>query len=212
MGVLADGQTIMFIGDSITDVGRRGQAFPLGDGYVRLFRELMIARHPDWELNVINKGIGGNTVEDLWNRWDDDCLRLTPDVLSILIGINDLHRTLMSRDFPVPPARFAELYESILSRAMEACSPRTVLLTPFYISKDAHDGSARSKVLALLPEYIDVVKRMSDTFGTALVDLHALFQKHLATREADDFCPEPVHPHRTGHLVIAEAVAGALDG
>ncbi len=212
MGILADGQKIMFIGDSITDVGRRGAAFPLGDGYVRLFRELAIAAHPEWELTIINKGIGGNTVEDLWNRWDDDCLRHEPDVLSILIGINDLHRTLFNRDFPVPPDRFAELYASILQRAMDECSPRTILLSPFYISRDSHEGSNRAKVLAVLPDYIAVVKDMSERFGTAFVDLHELFQRHLATREPDEYCPEPVHPHRTGHLVIANAVLATLDG
>ena len=59
------GQTMLFIGDSITDCGRRGAEMPLGSGYVRLFTELATARFPDRNIAYINKGIGGNKVSDL---------------------------------------------------------------------------------------------------------------------------------------------------
>ena len=100
---LKKGDTILFIGDSITDCGRRAEFSPLGNGYVKLFADMMTVREPAKRLTVINKGIGGDTVVGLRDRWSDDVLRHKPNWLSIKIGINDLHRTLVNTD-PIPPA------------------------------------------------------------------------------------------------------------
>ena len=88
------GETMLFIGDSITDCGRRGADAPLGSGYVSLFAELATARHPERAIHYINKGIDGNKVSDLVERWREDVLFHEPDRLSIKIGINDLHSHL----------------------------------------------------------------------------------------------------------------------
>ena len=85
-----------------------------------------------------------------------------------------------------------------------------MLISPFYISIDTSGQTFRSSVLDLIPEYIAVVERMSKKYGTKLVQLHDLFQEHLKYRDADTFCPEPVHPNRAGHLVIAQAVLDEL--
>lgn len=212
MSALKDGQTVLFVGDSITDCGRRGASAPYGDGYVALFRELMAARYPSQKNSVINKGIGGNTVEDLAGRWEDDVVRHRPDWLSVKIGINDLHRTLFNREFPVPPDTFATTYEKILQRVADEWGPELILISPFYISRDFTSGGNRSMVLEKLPEYIGIVEKLAKQFGARYVPLHDIFQKALETREPDDFCPEPVHPHRAGHLVIANAVADAMEG
>jgi lysophospholipase L1-like esterase len=66
-------------------------------------------------------------------------------------------------------------------------------------------------VLAFLPEYIEVVEKTAKKFGTRYVPLQDIFQKHLQLREADVFCPEPVHPNRTGHMVIADAIMRAIE-
>ena len=65
------GQLFLLIGDSITDCGRRGDSAPYGDGYVSLFRDLVIARHPERDIRWLNRGIGGNRVTNLYDRWDD---------------------------------------------------------------------------------------------------------------------------------------------
>lgn len=211
MNALKDGQTILFIGDSITDCGRRGQNAPYGDGYVALFRELMIARYPERQVTVINKGIGGNKITDLDGRWEDDVVRHRPDWLSIKIGINDLHTHLMKAQYGVPPDTFATVYESVLKRTLAAWKPKLILISPFYISRDFASGSFRSQVLGLLPQYIGTVERLARRYKGRYVPLHDIFQKHLETREPDVFCPEPVHPIRAGHLVIAEAIMAAIE-
>ena len=91
---IKDGETLLMIGDSITDCGRRGNDPPLGSGYVRMFSELVTAHHPEREIRYINKGIGGNKVTDLKERWRDDVLYHKPDRLTVKIGINDLHSHL----------------------------------------------------------------------------------------------------------------------
>lgn len=208
---IGDGDTILFIGDSITDCGRRGPGRPLGDGYVRLFSELAAIREPAKRIRVINKGIGGDRVTGLRSRWSDDVLRNRPDWLSIKIGINDLHSVLRNDPQAVTPELFREAYDEILSRTRKALPRcRLLLIDPFYLSTDSAPTSFRHEVLALLPKYIAVVHQMSRKYRTRLVRTHDMFRRLLKFHEPDLFCAEPVHPNMTGHLAIAEAVYEAL--
>lgn len=77
-----------------------------------------------------------------------------------------------------------------------------MLLEPFYISLSSRD-TRRKIALDLLPEYIQVARDMSAKYNTLLVKMHDIYQEHLTFREAECFCPEPVHPNRGGHLVLA---------
>jgi lysophospholipase L1-like esterase len=207
---LRDGQTFVLIGDSITDCGRRYEAAPYGNGYVSLLIEMIAAQWPERSIRYLNKGIGGNRVTDLRDRWRDDVMRHRPDWLSIMIGINDLHSHLGGGPGAVDPGLFRETYDSILQEVTTNLSPQIVLLDPFYISTDTSGSSSRSQVLALMPEYIATVHDMAGKYGTRLVETHEVFQQQLAYREPDVFCPEPVHPYRSGHLVIAHALLQAL--
>ena len=208
---LRSGQTILFIGDSITDCGRRGADAPLGNGYVKLFANKLIIHHPQKAITVINKGIGGDVSTGLRNRWTDDVLRNKPDWLSIKIGINDLHRTLAQSPEAVPPKLYREAYENIIIRTRKAL-PRCkiLLIDPFYISTETAPGSFRSTVLDLLPQYLRVVNDLSRKHGTLRVKTHELYQRLLKAHEPDTFCPEPVLPNLTGHTVIADAVYDTL--
>ncbi len=204
------GQTMLFIGDSITDCGRRGAEMPLGSGYVRLFTELATARFPDRNIAYINKGIGGNRITDLKERWRDDVLFHKPDRLSIKIGINDLHSHLRNPQDGVSPEHFASVYDEVLGCTRDELNCPLLLITPFYISTDCSGSTFRSQVLSLLPCYIETVEAMAVKYDARLVNLHDIYQEHLQYRDADTFCPEPVHPNHTGHIVIAEALMQAL--
>ncbi|HIG19056.1 MAG TPA: GDSL family lipase, partial [Candidatus Handelsmanbacteria bacterium] len=167
--------TMLFIGDSITDCGRRGAEAPLGAGYVRAFTELATSRWPERNIRWINKGIGGNKVSDLRERWVDDVLFHKPDRLSVKIGINDLHSSLRGAEGGVDPARFEQLYDEILDMTKSELGCPVVLVSPFYISKDTSGQTFRSQVLELLPQYIEVVSKMSDKYDTLMVPLHDVF-------------------------------------
>lgn len=203
---IEDGQQVLFIGDSITDCGRRGGEAPLGNGYVRIFTELVTARWPERRISYLNKGIGGHKITDLKERWRDDVLYHRPQVLSLKIGINDLHSHLRGGDGGVSPELFARTYAELMELTQRELNCKVVLLTPFYISTDRSGQTFRSQVLDLIPRYLDTVEKMSAQYHTRLVRLHERFQQQLKYRDADTFCPEPVHPNHTGHLVIAQAL------
>ena len=208
---IQNAQKILFIGDSITDCGRRGPDSPLGNGYVKQFTDLVTIREPSKKIAVINKGIGGDVVTGLRDRWQDDVLRHRPDWLSVKIGINDMHRVLRQSPEAVPPALYREAYDDILSRTRKALPKcRFLLIDPFYMSTERSGTSFRRAVLDLIPEYVAVVHAMSRKYRTRLVKTHAIFQNLLKVHEPDTFGAEPVHPNLTGHLVIAEAVYAAL--
>ena len=205
-----DGQTFLCIGDSITDCGRRAEAAPLGNGYVSLFVEMVTAHYPERNIRFINKGTGGNRVTALRERWLDDVIPNDPDWLSVMIGINDLHSYLGDPAAGVSPEKYREDYDWILGQTVEKTSAQLVLLTPFYVSVDGSGDTFRSQVMGLIPRYIEIVHEMSEKYSTKLVETHNIFQRHLKFRESETFCPEPVHPNRAGHTVIAMALMDAL--
>jgi lysophospholipase L1-like esterase len=208
---IRDGETILFIGDSITDCGRRGVARPLGDGYVKLFADMLALREPARRVAIINKGIGGNRITDLHGRWTDDVMRHRPDLLSVKIGINDLHNHLSDPANGVTPKIFEELYDNVLARTRKALPKcRILLIDPFYISRERSANTWRHSVLNVLRAYVKVVDGMTRKYGARHVKTHEMFQKLLKHYEADTFCGEPVHPNLTGHLAIAEEVYKAL--
>ena len=207
--LIQDGQTVVLIGDSITDTGRRDQHAPYGWGYVKLTIDLITARYPERNITYFNEGIGGNTVADLHGRWEQDCLSHQPDWVTCMIGINDLHRVLRGDDTAVPVDRYEELYRDILSQA-KAAGAKLVLLDPFYICTREQAGDWENQVLDLLDEYIAVVGKLVDEFGALHVRTHELFQRQLQYRPAEVFRPEPVHPNPTGHMVIAHGLLSVL--
>lgn len=208
---IRSGQTVLLIGDSITDCGRRDAARPWGNGYVKLFADMLAIREPEKRVRIINEGISGDRAPGLRDRWTDDVLRHKPDWLTVMIGINDVHSYLGDPKQGVSPARYAEAYDNILSRTKAALPKcRILLIDPFYISIERSPNSIRRVVLDLLAGYIAIVHSLSRKYGTRLVRTHDIFQGLLKYHPADTFCPEPVHPNLTGHLVIADVVYQAL--
>ncbi|HGJ64654.1 TPA: GDSL family lipase [bacterium] len=207
---IQDGQKVLFIGDSITDCGRRDVFAPLGNGYVKFFTELVMAKYPERNIEYVNTGIGGNRVTDLKARWQVDAMDHNPDWLSIKIGINDLHSFLGGDPNGVSPELFEEMYEYLLDLTTKSLDCKIILIDPFYISTDFSSNSFQSKVLDIIPKYIDVVHKMSEKYDTKLVKLHDMFQNQLKYRDASTFCPEPVHPNLVGHLIMAMEVLKVL--
>jgi acyl-CoA thioesterase-1 len=205
---IQNGQKIVFIGDSITDCGRRGAHQPLGHGYVRFFHDLAIIRGPEKQFQILNKGISGEKITQLRDRWTDDVIREKPDFLSIKIGINDLHSYLMKHENAVSPALYEEAYEAVLARTrseLPAC--QLLLIEPFYLSiEPVSEVLLRGQIIKILPEYSSIVARLAKKYGARLIESQKLFTPVLAHHSSEVLAPEPVHPHQTGHLLLAEAV------
>lgn len=204
-----DGAKIVFIGDSITDCGRRDPVnAPLGRGYVKLFSDLMTVKYPELTLDIINRGIGGDSIDNLRTRWHDDVMTQNPDFLSVKVGINDLHKHMNDPAFAfLTVDEFKSIYAKLLNLTVEKFpNCQLLLISPFLISQDNIQDSDRKKVLDVIFEYINVVKELSQQFNADFLDLHELFQKQLEYKHPDTYCLEPVHPNPVGHLLMAEAV------
>lgn len=208
---IKNGEKVLFIGDSITDCGRRGAERPFGVGYVKIFSDFMIACESSKKIQIVNKGISGDTAPGLLDRWTDDVISQKPDWLSIKIGINDLHRTLRDPANGISPERYEEVYRKFMERTRkELPRCRIILIQPFYISRELSADSFRKRVLDILPRYLEVVRKMSGLYKTQLIKTHEMFQTLLKYNEPETFCNEPVHPNLTGHVAIASAVYDAF--
>lgn len=206
---LADGQSILFTGDSITDCGRGypvGRKDRLGDGYVSLVDSLLSARYPQKRITLLNTGISGNRVIDLEQRWQRDVLQLQPDWLSVMIGINDVWRQFDSphQREQVDLERFERVYRHVLAQSRPALQG-LVLMTPYLIEPNPQDPM-RSQMDA----YGAVVKQLAVEFDAVVVDVQTVFDAYLRYRSPHSLCDDRIHPNQTGHMIIARAFLAAV--
>nr|WP_092883209.1 SGNH/GDSL hydrolase family protein [Actinopolymorpha cephalotaxi] len=193
--------TVLFIGDSVTDAGReRSDPNGLGGGYPRLVAETYTRARPGDGVRFLNRGISGNRVRDLRARWQEDCLDLTPDVVSILIGINDTWRRYDSGD-ATSADDFARDYDHILARTTDALPARLVLVEPFLLPVTAGQHGWRED----LDPKLEVVRRLAKEYAATLVPLDGLMAGAAADREATDLAADGVHPTDEGHALIARS-------
>lgn len=201
----------LFQGDSITDADRaRLYVNDLGRGYALMAAGWFAARYPERGVRFLNRGISGDRVVDLLARWDDDCLALRPDLLTILIGLNETWRTFDSGD-PTPAGAFERNYRELLTRTRDALpQTRLILMEPFLLPI----APALEAWRADLDPKIQVVRRLARDFGALLVPLDGLFAQAATRREAAYWAEDGVHPTPAGHALIAQAwlrAVGALD-
>ncbi len=202
-----DGQTIVFIGDSITDCGRRDAFAPYGDGYVSLVRAFVSARHPSQRLSWVNRGIGGNTVRDLAARWESDAIATAPDWLSVMIGINDVWRAFNGRpETAVPLAEYEQTLRSLLRRAVDATGCRLILADPYLIEPDRDEPQR-----AMSDRYVEVVGKLAAKFDAVHVRTQQAFDAVLEASAPGFWADDRIHPELPGHAVIADAFLRAIE-
>lgn len=194
-------QTILFIGDSITDAGRGTRAYrPFGFGYVHFTANYLLAKYPELNIRIINTGIGGNTIRDLKNRWDKDCLSYRPDILSVMIGINDLWRTHSNQiNTSAGVEEYEITYQQLLSRLEEQGRCQLVLMEPFMFC-----GDADNPMLEDLRAYIDAVHRTAERFDAVLVPLQQAIDERIKQVTSDKWSDDMVHPFTWAHCWISQ--------
>ena len=194
--------TIVFIGDSITDAERHRQTYkPLGFGYVHFAGNLLWARHPELSLSIVNTGVSGDTIHDMEHRWERDCIAHRPNVVSILVGINDVWQLAMEPALAETAASLSE-YEvtlnELLSRAKQRCDCRFVLMEPFMFCRDPNNV-----VLKALRPYVDVVRRLAANFNAVLVPLQPEIDRQITEIPQERWSADMVHPYLWAHAWIA---------
>lgn len=205
--VFQPGQKLVFIGDSITDAGRRTEAYaPYGRGYVFFVYSFLHARYPELGLTVVNQGIGGNTIRDLKARWERDVIAEQPDWLSVKIGINDVWRRVAGRlDEAVPLDEYVATYRALLEETRRRTAARLILMEPYVIEPDRSDPFR-----SLMDRYVEAVDALAEEFGAILVRTQAAFDEALARQPAPFWAPDRVHPGGPGHAVIARVFLRAV--
>ncbi len=204
--------TLLLIGDSITDTGRarpvgEGLSGALGTGYVSLVDAILNTWQPEIGVRVINMGTSGHTVRDLAGRWQSDVLNLRPDWVSVMIGTNDVWRQFDSPNSPeghVLPAEYARTLNALVTRTLPAVKGM-VLLTPFYLEPRSDAMRAR------MDDYGAMVRQTAEAHGTLFVDTQAAFDAVLAHVDPAALAGDRIHPSVTGHMVLARALLNALD-
>ena len=184
---------ILFIGDSVTDCGRRDDEPDfLGDGYVRLIADRLSGRH------VINAGISGNRAIDLRDRWHIDVVEQKPEILTVYIGINDTWRRYDEND-PTSAATFEANYRACLADVGGAST--LILVEPFVLPVNEEQEHWHED----LDEKRAVVARLAAEFGAGFVPLQLLLSTQAEDHGATALAADGVHPTALGHRMIAEA-------
>lgn len=204
--IFESGQKVLFIGDSITDCGRRDAAAPYGGGYVNLVRSFAIARYPELGLAFANRGVGGDTVRHLDQRWQRDVIEERPDWLSVKIGINDVWRTFGANAHEaVPIDEYEEIYRRLLRQAVKETGCRLIVAEPYVIEPDPSDPMRQH-----MDEFGRIARSLAEEFGAVIVRTQEAFDVALESTSPSDWAHDRVHPNIEGHAVIAQAFLRAI--
>jgi len=198
--------TILFQGDSITDAGRNRQAVEanrihaMGCGYAGQVAARLLRDRPGDNLKIINQGVSGNRIVDLYARWKSDAINLSPDLISILIGVNDTGHE-MNRQNGVEVDRYEALYRMLLELTREKLPEvRLVLCDPFVM----RCGQVNDDWVADIDARRDVVQRLAEEFSAAHVPFQSAMDKGLSQAPPEYWTTDGVHPTPAGHCVMAE--------
>ncbi|MGW1840413.1 SGNH/GDSL hydrolase family protein [Streptomyces sp. BBFR2] len=210
---LRPGTTVMFTGDSITDGGRRQTGDGLGTGYPLHVAGAWGLHHPDRPVTWLNTGVGGHRVSDLEARWQSDVLDARPDVVSVLVGVNDMSwRTFDPDGRVIPAAEFAAGYDRLLA-PLAAAGTELILIEPFLLPVSGTvqaddvfvDEAIRREWRTDLDPKIEAVRELARTYGAHLLAADRMFAALSAASGPEHWAEDGVHPTSAGHAALADA-------
>ena len=199
---------VVFQGDSITDAGRDKRNYrDLGMGYPKFAAEYIRSSNSDIDFDFINMGISGNRTSQLFDRFYTDALAFEPDVISILIGVNDIWHRHLDVHVATTDAQIELNYRSILERIKRESKAKIIILAPFVL--DAPDKEMlREDIKTVLP----IVRKLADEFADAYIPLDEYFAEALKTQPTPlYYSPDGVHPNDNGRMFIAKYYAEAFN-
>jgi lysophospholipase L1-like esterase len=214
-GLVGNSAVVLFQGDSITDAGRDrrqednpNHARALGDGYAFITAAQLLAGRPGAGLKIYNRGISGNKVFQLAERWDKDCLALKPSVVSILIGVNDIWHTL-NGNYQGTVEIYERDYRALLERTRGALPDvRLVVCEPFVL----RTGAVNDKWFPEFDRYRAAARQVANDFRATFVPFQSMFDAAVRQAPPAYWAADGVHPTLAGAERMAAAwlhVAGA---
>ena len=202
---------ILFFGDSITDAGRNrdggSHMSTLGWGFVRVIADRLQGNAPD-KYEIVNRGISGNRVVDLYARIKSDCWNLNPDVISILIGVNDVWHEIGGKN-GVELDRFENVYRMMIEDTKKALpNTKLILCEPFVLEGSAtcatEEVPDRYQRFLSVYDYAKVVRKLAEEYEIPFLPLQERFNERASATEASYYLCDGVHPHIAGATLIAD--------
>ncbi len=189
--------TILFQGDSITD-GNRGRNLDpnhiLGHGYAFLVASALGGRNPEMNWTFLNRGVSGDTVLEMRRRWDEDTISLKPDVLSVLIGVNDYWRGESAEEYRAA-------FDELLAYTKEKLpNTKLVVVEPFATLETPRKEGAKIR------DYQDAARDLAKKYGAVYVLTQDMYNERVANEPSPKYWIwDGVHPTYSGHWLLYEA-------
>jgi len=210
---LKTGDVILFQGDSITDAGRERMkqqsnlSGSFGTGYSFLAASRLLNENPSKDLSIFNRGISGNKVYQLSERWQRDCFDLNPALLSILVGVNDFWHTLDGK-YDGTIEKYAQDYKQLLVLTRKMLPDvKLVIGEPFAVLGCT---VVTDKWFPAFDGYREAAKNLSEEFNAVFIPYQAIFTEALNYAPAKYWTGDGVHPTMAGCSLMAEAWLNAV--
>jgi acyl-CoA thioesterase I len=203
--------SVLFQGDSITNAFRMPQeistSYQMGAGWAMLVAAQILGRRPELNLRFTNRGVSGDTVDRLAARWQTDCVDLKPDVVSVLVGINETLNGMADPAKDRSVETFSAAYEELLRKTRDALpDARLILCEPFVLPV----GQMTPAHLEHLKPRQAAVRMLSERFGAMFISLQRRFNDACRLAPADYWLFDGIHPNAAGQWLIANAWLDAI--
>lgn len=205
-------KTVVYLGDSITDCGRdikNGSTVSIGQGYALITSAELSYLKPG-EYEFINTGVSGSRIVDIYSRIKTDCWNNNPDIISILIGINDIWHEIAAEN-GVDSKRFERIYSMLIEDTLERFPKSKFMLLEPFVLKGSATAENWNYFYENTRERAEITKRIAEKFNQTFIPLQCKFEA------AEKLCPQPhwiadgVHPTPAGHRLIANEWLAAFE-
>ena len=195
---------VLFFGDSITDAGRNRDLVygeeSLGNGYVK-YAAAGLKERGFAEEDIINRGISGHRIVDLYARIKVDCWNHKPDFISVLIGVNDVWHEIYGQN-GVEIDRFERMYRHLIEDTKKALPNVKMMLCEPFVLEGAATNEKFEEFLEVY-KYAEVVKKLAEEYGLAFLPLQEKLSQAAAKTTAEEYLSDGVHPAEGGAKLIA---------
>ena len=198
---------ILFQGDSVTDAGRdRSNLADMGEGYPKFASAMIQDSYPDGSFEFVNLGISGNRTEHLVARLESDFIEIQPDIVSIMIGINDVWHHYAHEFVETTDEQFEKNYRIVLDAIKSRTKARILMIQPFLLETV---DPAKQELCEELARKQAIVKRLADEYADAYLPLDEVLHS-MTEEEPAYYAADGVHPTPDGACCIGEAYLGAI--
>jgi len=212
---LTQGDVVLFQGDSITDWGRdhnkntANEFNTLGSGYVLLTASSLLREYAALNLQIYNKGVSGNKVFQLSDRWDTDALTIKPNVLSIMVGVNDYWHTITS-GYKGTIETYRGDYRKLLDRTKQALPGVKIIIGEPFAMKDVKAVDA--SWYPAFDAYRQAARDTASEFGAGFIPYQSVMDEALKLAPAPYWSLDGVHPSPAGASLMTYAWLNAVKG